>query len=196
MINIALFGPPGSGKGTQSALLCKTYNFTHIAPGNIFRAEVQKGTPLGRQLQSYIDQGHLVPEELTMEIIGRKIKEVAPPRALLLDGYPRSRAQVRALEKELKKLNKSLHLVLSLEVPQEELQRRIAARAQQEARTDDQSASILQRRLEIYHTHTLPVARHYAQEDKLVPIDGRGSMEEVQKRLTTAIERYAAGATS
>lgn len=196
MVNIALFGPPGSGKGTQSALLQEVYKLTHIAPGNIFRTEVQEGTALGLELQSYIDRGNLVPEELTMQIIGRKMMEVGRDSHLLLDGYPRSLAQARALQGKLEEIKRPLDLVLFLDVRQEEVRQRIALRGRQLARADDQSETILNHRLNVYENLTLPVARYYDEQKKLVRIDGMGSIDEVQKRISAVIEAYVSDKTS
>ena len=188
MINIALFGPPGCGKGTQSTRLLEEYKLSHIAPGDIFRAEAKKRTTLGVRIASYIDKGNFVPEDITINLIGEKMMEATQIGGLLLDGYPRSLNQAHALDDQLKQLRIPLHAVVFLEVDNEEIRRRIAERRKKMNRPDDQDEEVFLHRMDLYREMTLPVAQYYAEQKKLIKIDGLGTIEEVTNRIDAVLE--------
>lgn len=190
MINIALFGPPGSGKGTQSVHLLEAYHLSHISPGDIFREEVKKRSTLGVKIATYIDQGNLVPEELTINLIGKKMEQASKIRGLLLDGYPRSIIQAHALDEQLKQLGITLHTVFFLDVDHEEIRQRIAERKKKMYRADDQNEEVLLHRMDVYRETTLPVAQYYKEQKKLVKINGVGTIKEVTSRIDEVLSPF------
>ncbi len=187
MINIALFGPPGSGKGTQSLYLIENYGLKHLSPGVIFREAIKKESALGMEVAQYVRSGNLVPSELTVNIMNASIQESKREEGLLLDGYPRDLFQAKALDESLHQRLQRLDMVLFLEVPLEELYKRLEARRVQ-GRPDDQDESVLLHRMEVYQAQTLPVARYYGEQKKVIQIDGMGSIEEVSLKIKEKID--------
>ncbi|MBL7905186.1 MAG: adenylate kinase [Bacteroidales bacterium] len=187
MLNIALFGPPGAGKGTQSALLIERYNLAYISTGDLLRSEIAEGTELGKKARELIDQGLLVPDELVVELIEKKIVMSAGRNGILFDGFPRTLVQAYILEGLLLKLNTSLACMLSLEVPREELITRLLERGKSSGRSDD-TAEVIEHRLVEYQNKTMPVAEFYKFRDKYIPINGVGRIEEVFERLSASID--------
>jgi adenylate kinase len=188
MLNIALFGPPGAGKGTQSKLLMKKYNLTYISTGDILREEIKEGTHIGGQAKGLIEEGKLVPDELIVQIIEEKIKMSPGANGFLFDGFPRTFVQCYILEGLLLKLNTTLSCMLSLEVPREQLIQRLLDRGTTEGRSDD-SQEVINHRLKEYEEKTLPVASYYEEQKKYFPIDGTESVENVNKELVCAVEK-------
>jgi adenylate kinase len=186
MLNIALFGPPGAGKGTQSKRLMEKYNLAYIATGDMLREEIAEGTSLGNQAKDIIAKGGLVSDELIVRLIERKIKHSPDARGFLFDGFPRTVVQAYILEGLLLKFNSSLSCMLGLDVPQEELLKRLIARGKDSNRSDDNEKVIKQRLLE-YEQKTKPVASFYREKKKYFPIDGMGDIEEISKRLDHAV---------
>ncbi len=185
MTTIVMFGPPGAGKGTQAQILANTFGFYHISTGNIFREEISRKTPLGREVAEIVRAGELVPDEITVEILRNALQRL-PKKRFLLDGFPRTIAQARALDRLLKGLGESVGVVVSLEVPEEELIRRLLHRAEVEGRSDD-SEEVIRRRFEEYRNKTAPLLDHYERQGKLCRVNGVGSVEEVAQRLHRAI---------
>ncbi len=190
MFNLILFGPPGSGKGTQSGNLVNTYGLRHISTGDLLRDEVARLTPLGVEAQKYMDQGLLVPDEVVIGMISSKIDENPAARGFIFDGFPRTRAQAEALDKLLEFKNTQIHLMLSLEVPEAELTRRMTGRAQTSGRVDDQDENIIKKRIVEYHAKTMPVAEYYDSHGKLERIKGDGTIEETFRMLSREIEKF------
>ncbi len=188
MLNIALFGPPGAGKGTQAKKLAEKYKLTYISTGDILRKEIKEGTDLGQQAKSIIDRGGLVSDEIIVQIIEERIQMHPEAKGILFDGFPRTYAQAYILEGLLLKMNTKLTAMLSLEVPREELMRRMLKRAQEQNRSDDKKEIILNRFKE-YEEKTIPVIEFYKEQDKYVQIDGIGSIEDVFGRLCESIEK-------
>ncbi|MFO7880078.1 MAG: adenylate kinase [Bacteroidales bacterium] len=188
MLNIALFGPPGAGKGTQAKKLAEKYNLTYISTGNILRKEIKEGTELGKQAESIIDRGGLVSDEIIVQIIEERIQMHPEAKGILFDGFPRTYAQAYILEGLLLKMNTKLTCMLSLEVPKEELMRRMLKRAGEENRSDDKKEIILNRFRE-YEEKTIPVIEFYKEQNKYVQIDGIGDVDQVFDRLCDAIEK-------
>lgn len=160
MLNIALFGPPGAGKGTQSKYLIEKYNLTYIATGDILRQEIAEGTPLGMEAKDIIDKGGLASDEIIVQIIENRILMNPDANGILFDGFPRTVVQAYILEGLLLKMNTSLMCMLSLEVPREELIRRMLERGKTSGRADDK-AEVINFRLQEYENKTIPVANFY-----------------------------------
>ncbi len=188
MLNIALFGPPGAGKGTQSQWLIKKYNLTYISTGDILREEIAAGTKLGLMAKNIIEKGGLASDEIIVQIIENKIKKNPDANGFLFDGFPRTIVQCYILEGLLMKLNTSLTCMLSLEVPDEELVRRLRERAKVSNRKDDND-DVIQVRLKEYYDKTVPVAKYYQDKKVYFPVDGTGSIEEIQERLVKSVEK-------
>ena len=189
MFNLILFGPPGSGKGTQSANIVSTYRLQHISTGDLLRDEVSRQTPLGVEARRYMDQGLLVPDEVVIGMISSKIDETPDARGFIFDGFPRTKAQAEALDKLLEFKNTEIHLVLSLEVPEQELIRRLVGRGATSGRSDD-TEEVITRRIKEYFAKTEPVAGHYNALGKLERLKGDGDIEETFRLLTKEIDKY------
>ncbi|MDR1006862.1 MAG: adenylate kinase [Bacteroidales bacterium] len=191
MLNIALFGAPGAGKGTQSKMLIEKYNLTYIATGDILRQEIAAQTELGLQAKDIINKGGLVPDELIVQIIEKIIERDEQNNntgGILFDGFPRTVVQAYILEGMLHRLNRRLLCMLSLDVPKDELIRRMLDRATKENRSDD-NEEVIHNRLNEYHNKTMPVADFYSEKGIYCPVNGIGSVDEVFARLTSEIEQ-------
>ncbi|MBW6491528.1 MAG: adenylate kinase [Lentimicrobium sp.] len=188
MLNIALFGPPGAGKGTQSALLAEKYNLAYIATGDLLRHEISEDSELGKKAKDTIDRGELVSDEMIVQLIEKKIVSSSDKNGILFDGFPRTMVQAYILEGLLLKLNTSLACMLSLEVPREQLIERLIERGKISGRSDD-NAEVIQFRLEEYDTKTKPVAEFYQDREKYISINGVGKIEDVFSRLVESIDR-------
>jgi adenylate kinase len=189
MFNLVLFGPPGSGKGTQSANIVEAYGLKHISTGDLLRDEVSGQTPLGVEAKKYMDQGLLVPDEVVIGMISSKIDEYPEARGFIFDGFPRTTAQAESLDNLLEFKNTQIHLVLSLDVPQEELTRRMIGRGATSGRSDDNPETIT-RRIEEYLSKTAPVAEYYDGQGKLEVIRGDYSIDETFLALMKQIDKY------
>lgn len=187
MLNIALFGPPGAGKGTQSKLLVEKYNLTYISTGDILRQEIAEKSTLGLQAKSIIERGDLVSDEIIVQILENKINKNIHSNGILFDGFPRTVVQAYILEGLLLKLGTSLTCMLSLEVPRDELMTRMLKRAKVEGRSDD-TREIIENRFKEYDNKTIPVAEFYKEKEKYFPINGVGKVEDVFQRLTQSID--------
>ena len=188
MINIALFGPPGAGKGTQSRMLLEKYKLTYISTGDILREEIANNTDLGKQAKDIIEKGGLASDDIIVQIIENKIKMNPDSNGYLFDGFPRTVAQAYILEGLMLRMNTSLTCMIALEVPKEQLIKRMQQRASRENRVDDK-IEIIQYRLKEYENKTLPVANFYKELDKFHPIDGMGELDEVFKRIDSIIQK-------
>jgi adenylate kinase len=188
MLNIALFGPPGAGKGTQSEWLTKKYNLTYISTGDILRDEIAERTPLGKQAKDIIEKGGLVSDELIVQIIENRITKKTDTNGFLFDGFPRTTVQCYILDGLLMNMNTSLTCMLSLEVPDDELVRRLKSRAKIGNRKDDND-DVIQYRLAEYYSKTVPVAKYYQDKGICYSIEGTGAVEDVQARLDTAVKK-------
>lgn len=188
MFNLILFGPPGSGKGTQSANLLSKYKLQHISTGDLLRDEVARMTPLGTEAKKYMDQGMLVPDEVVIGMISTKIDETPDSRGFIFDGFPRTKQQAIALDKLLEFKNAPINLVLALEVPDEELTKRILHRALTSGRADD-TEEVIKKRVEEYRAKTEIVASHYDAMGKVERIKGEGSVEDIFGLLSAEIDK-------
>jgi adenylate kinase len=187
MLNIALFGPPGAGKGTQSKLLIEKYNLTYISTGDILRHEIAEKTALGMQAKSIIEKGGLVSDEIIVQIIENKIDKNPDANGILFDGFPRTVVQAYILEGLLLRLGSTLTCMLSLEVPRDQLMARMLERAKKEGRSDDTKA-VIENRFREYDNKTVPVAAFYEEKGKYFPIDGVGAVDDVFNRLTQSVD--------
>ncbi len=188
MVNLILFGPPGSGKGTQSANIIEKYGLIHLSTGDLLRSEIAAKTPLGLEAQKVMDQGLLVPDEVVIGMISSKLDANPEARGFIFDGFPRTTAQAEALDKLLALKKTAISAVLSLEVPEDELVRRLLERGQTSGRSDDASEDVVKKRIVEYHNKTAPVADHYAKYGKLKKIKGDGSIENIFELLSKEID--------
>jgi adenylate kinase len=189
MFNLILFGPPGSGKGTQSEKLIEKYGLVHLSTGDLLRKERKLKTPLGIEAQQFIDKGQLVPDEVVIGMISSALDENAFARGFLFDGFPRTVAQAEALDKLLELKGSDIALVLFLEVNEDELIKRLVNRAKTSGRSDDADESIQRKRQEVYKNETLPVAAHYMKPRKVINVNGVGTIEEIFARLSSQIDK-------
>lgn len=188
MINLVLFGPPGAGKGTQAERLVERYNLVHLSTGDIFRRNIKGGTELGKLAQTYMDGGNLVPDEVTIQMLEAEVNEHPDAKGFIFDGFPRTENQAEALDKFLTGKSMSISAMLALSVGDEELTARLLNRAKTSGRADDADPSIIANRIEVYKRETAPVAGFYGAQNKLVEIDGIGSIDEISGRLYAAID--------
>ena len=189
MFNLVLFGPPGSGKGTQSENILKAYRLMHISTGDLLRDEVGRQTPLGIEAKKYMDQGFLVPDEVVIGMISSKIDQKPDARGFIFDGFPRTKAQAEALDKLVEFKHTQIHLVLSLEVPETELITRLVKRGETSGRSDD-TEDVITKRIKEYYAKTEAVASHYEVQGKLERIKGDNTIEETFRHLSKEIEKY------
>ena len=188
MFNIILFGPPGSGKGTQSSNLVEKYGLIHLSTGDLLRKEMKEGTPLGMEAKSLIEQGSLVPDAVVVGMIANAVDNNPDAVGFLFDGFPRTIAQAEALDQLLASKNTSIATVLFLEVNQQELIERLIGRAKTSGRLDDADPEIQKRRQDVYRNETLPVAGYYQNFGKVERVDGEGSVDEIFARLCVCID--------
>ncbi|MDG1136351.1 MAG: adenylate kinase [Bacteroidales bacterium] len=188
MLNIALFGPPGAGKGTQSKKLLDKYHLTYISTGEILRSEIDANSELGQEAKSIIEAGGLVPDELVVQIIEKKIKENKNARGILFDGFPRTVVQAYILDGLLLKLNTSLQMMISLDVPDPELVDRLLLRSATSGRSDD-NLDVIKVRLQEYEEKTKPVASYYEDQGKYHKVNGVGNMDDIFENIVKYIEK-------
>jgi adenylate kinase len=183
---LLIMGPPGSGKGTQAELVAEYFGVPAISTGNIFRANVSEGTPLGIEAKRYMDAGDYVPDEVTNNMVRDRLSQADAVAGFLLDGYPRTTAQVEFLDSVLAEQNASLEHAIELVVDEDEIVARLLKRAADEGRTDD-SEEVIRNRLRVYNEQTAPLTALYAERGLLVRVDGTGPIEEVAARVEKAI---------
>ncbi|WMN12007.1 adenylate kinase [Marivirga salinae] len=190
MLNIILFGPPGAGKGTQSEKIIDKYKLTHIATGDLFRKHLGEGTDLGKLAQKYMDEGNLVPDEVVIGMVDEKIKETqSSSSGYIFDGFPRTVPQAKALDTLLKEKGEKIAGMIALDVPEEELKKRIKERGKTSGRTDDQDEAKIENRIKVYQEETLPVANYYDGEGKYVKIHGVGTIDEIFSKISNEIDK-------
>ena len=188
MLNLVLFGPPGAGKGTQSELLIDNYNLVHLSTGDILRGEIAAGTALGLEAKLLMDKGDLVPDSVVIGMIKSKLENNPDAKGFIFDGFPRTTAQAEALDTLLTELNTAISGMVSLQVDDEELTKRLLLRGKDSGRADDQDESIIRNRIKEYNNKTLPLKEFYGAQNKLQEIEGIGSIDEINQKLCNAID--------
>lgn len=190
MINIVLFGPPGSGKGTQAQNLIEKFNLKQISTGDLFRYNIKNETELGKLAKSYIDKGELVPDQVTTDMLTEEVKKPTDTNGFIFDGYPRTVNQTEALEEIVKKeLNSEISVCLSLVVEDEILVSRLLKRGETSGRSDDSNEEIIRTRIQEYYSKTAEVAELYKQQNKYVEINGVGEIDEISEMLYAEVEK-------
>ncbi|GIX42840.1 MAG: adenylate kinase [Leptospiraceae bacterium] len=184
---IVFMGPPGAGKGTQAKKICETLNIPQISTGDILRKAIQNGTELGKLAKSYIDKGELVPDSVVIGIVEERIKQDDCKNGFLLDGFPRTIKQAEELDKLLESLNKKINIVINLDVPEEEIVKRLLNRAKIENRTDD-TEPVIRNRMKTYLKQTYPLIQYYEKKGLLKNINGLGTIEEITKSIMNVIQ--------
>ncbi|HKR05547.1 MAG TPA: adenylate kinase [Bacteroidia bacterium] len=189
MLNIVLFGPPGCGKGTQSAKLIEKYNLVHLSTGDILRNEIANGTALGLEAKKLMDKGILVPDEVVIGMISSKLDANKKANGFIFDGFPRTQAQAAALDNLLKEKETSITAMLALEVEYDELIRRILHRGKDSGRPDDQNPVVIGKRVDEYNNKTAPLIDYYKSQNKFYSIKGNGTIDEIFTKLCAVIDK-------
>lgn len=187
MINLVLFGKPGAGKGTQAEFLKSTYQLVHISTGDVFRFNIKNKTSLGKLAQSYMDQGDLVPDHVTINMLEAEVEKHPNAKGFIFDGFPRTEAQAESLDAFLSKKNMKISATIALEANDDELITRLLKRGETSGRTDDQNEDKIRNRFEEYNQKTAPLRKFYQKQEKFHSIDGIGTIEEITQRLTSVI---------
>lgn len=188
MLNIVIFGAPGSGKGTQSERIVEKYGINHISTGDVLRAEIKNGTELGKTAKGYIDQGQLIPDELMIDILASVFDSFKDSKGVIFDGFPRTIAQAEALKKMLAERGQDVSVMLDLEVPEDELMVRLIKRGKDSCRADDNEETI-KKRLHVYHSQTSPLIDWYKNEKKYQHINGLGTMDGIFADICEAVDK-------
>jgi adenylate kinase len=189
MFNLILFGPPGSGKGTQSESIIAEFGLKHLSTGNLLREEIGNSTTLGLEAKRFMDAGQLVPDEVVIGMVDNFMQADPEAKGFLFDGFPRTTAQCIALDALLKSKSSEINVVLALEVSEEELVKRLLGRGLTSGRSDDTNETVIRARIQEYHDKTTAVAKHYAQFNKVVHVKGEGTVESIYASLKTEIDK-------
>jgi adenylate kinase len=188
MFNLILFGPPGSGKGTQSENIIAAFGLQHLSTGNLLRTEIANQTPLGLKAKTLMDAGQLVPDEVVIGMVDNFMSAHPEAKGFLFDGFPRTTAQCVALDALLKQKSSEINVVLALEVGEAELVKRLLGRGATSGRSDDTNETIIRARIQEYHDKTTAVATYYAQFQKVVAVKGEGTVESIYADLKKEID--------
>lgn len=188
MLNIVLFGPPGAGKGTQSAKIIEKYHLIHLSTGDLLRAEKKSGTELGLKAKEYMDRGALVPDSVLIDMVDKKIQENKEAKGFVFDGFPRTVAQAEALDEMLTKRNLNISGMIALEVEEAELIKRLLERGKTSNRADDRNEELIKNRIQVYHDETSPVADFYKKQGKYTLLKGVGGIEDIFASLCEKID--------
>ena len=189
MLNLVLFGAPGSGKGTQSAKLIDQYGLYHISTGEVLRRHIAEGTELGKTAEKYISKGNLIPDDLIIDLIENVIdNDAKDAKGVVFDGFPRTIPQAEALRDLLEKRGSKVHAVVGLEVPEDELIDRMLNRGKLTGRADDNLETI-KNRLDVYHSQTHPLREYYLKEGSYLPINGSGNVDDIFNQIADGIEK-------
>ena len=187
-MKLILLGAPGAGKGTQATFICQKYNIPQISTGDMLRAAVKAGTPLGIEAKQVMDSGGLVSDELIINLVKDRIAQPDCANGFLFDGFPRTAAQCVALDALLKEKSSEINIVLALEVAEEELVKRLLGRGATSGRSDDTNETVIRARIQEYHDKTAAVEKYYSQYDKVVSIKGEGTVESIYADLKKEID--------
>ncbi len=189
MINLILFGPPGAGKGTQSAKLIDKYSLTHISTGDLFRKHLKEGTPLGKLAQDYMSKGNLVPDKVVIDMVDDKISNSGKISGIIFDGFPRTIPQAEALDKLLGDKSAPIKALIELVVPEDELRKRLADRAIKENRPDDAKKEVIENRITVYKSETAAVADYYKRNNKYSSVIGVGEVQDIFKNICVEVDK-------
>jgi len=188
MLNLVLFGPPGAGKGTQSKKVIDQYGLIHLSTGEIFRANISNETDLGKLAKKYIDEGKLVPDKVTINMLQSEVNKHEQSKGFIFDGFPRTTIQAEALDKFMSSHGTKITGMIALEVPEKELKERLHKRAIDSGRTDDANPTIITNRIAVYNKETAPVKEYYKAQNKFYTIKGEGSIDEIATSIFNTIE--------
>lgn len=189
MFNLILFGPPGSGKGTQSEKLIAKYGLKHLSTGDLLRSEIAAQTPLGLEAKSIMDKGQLVPDEVVIGMISSALEANPQAKGFLFDGFPRTSAQAEALDNLLELKEAEINVMLALDVSEEELVKRLLKRGETSGRSDDTNENVIRARITEYHSKTAIVADYYKKFDKVVMVKGEGTVDDIFNALCKEIDK-------
>ena len=189
MFNLILFGPPGSGKGTQSEKIVDRFGLIHLSTGNLLRQEISEKTPLGLEAKNFMDKGQLVPDEVVIGMIDSCLEKHPQAKGFLFDGFPRTIAQAEALDKLLALKKTTISKVLALEVTEDELVRRLLERGKTSGRPDDSDETVIRKRFAVYKAETEPVAAYYENQGKFERIAGEGSVDDIFQQISESIKK-------
>ena len=191
MLNLILFGPPGSGKGTQAVNLIEKYNLFHISTGDMFRYEFANNTELGQLAKSYMDKGQLVPDAISIAMLEKRVEDNPHVKGFIFDGFPRTITQSEALDTFLESRGEAITALIELVVDENEVTKRLLLRGESSGRADDKDEEIIRRRFQVYRAETSPVSAYYAQKEKAFKIKGVGSVADIFEQLTHTIDVLA-----
>jgi len=188
MTNFLIFGPPGSGKGTQSVKLAEEFNLVHLSTGDMLREEVAAATEMGKKVEGLMKRGELVPDEVVIQMIAGRLDANPSAGGFIFDGFPRTVEQAAALDKVLEEKNTSISKMLMLEVEHDELVKRLLLRAETSGRADDKKVDVIENRIKVYREKTEPVIDYYSKDNKYLPVNGMGDIDEIFDRLCKAVK--------
>ena len=194
MLNLILFGPPGSGKGTQAERLISKYNLCHISTGDMFRYELSHNTELGQLARSYMDKGQLVPDSVTISMLRKRVQDNPHVKGFIFDGFPRTTPQAEALDELLAETGETISGLIELSVDEDEIVKRVLLRGKTSGRADDNDESIIRKRINVYRSETTPVADYYGQFGKSHKIQGVGSIDDIFNNLCHTIDSLCVNA--
>lgn len=189
MIKIVLFGPPGAGKGTQATILKEKYDLMHLSTGDIFRYHMKNDTPLGKEAKSYIENGQLVPDEVTVGMLKDEVNKQKEANGFIFDGFPRTEMQAEALDNFLANKGEEINAMIALEVSDETLVKRLLERGKTSGRKDDANEEVIRKRIKVYHDETAIAKSFYQKQSKYYGVNGEGSIEEITARLSDVIDQ-------
>ncbi|MAR62342.1 MAG: adenylate kinase [Flavobacteriaceae bacterium] len=190
MLNIILFGKPGSGKGTQASLIKDKYSLIHISTGDVFRKNMSNNTDLGLLAKGYMEKGELVPDQVTVDMLKDEINNFMPCNGFIFDGFPRTTFQAKELDNLLLEKSLKIDLTIALDVDNNSLIERLLERGKSSGRADDQSVEKINMRLQEYDNKTKPLIEYYNDQNKFYSVDGIGSLEQITSRIVEVIEEY------
>lgn len=190
MTNIVLFGPPGAGKGTQASFLKERFGLVHISTGDVFRSNIKNETALGKLAQSFMDEGNLVPDQVTIDMLSAEVDKNHDANGFIFDGFPRTVAQAEALDVLLDKYQTNITAMVALEVPDQLLVERLLERGKTSGRPDDANTEIIQNRIKAYYTNTAILKSYYESQNKYFGVNGVGSINEITERLQELINSF------
>jgi len=190
MVNFLIFGPPGSGKGTQSVKLAEKFNLKHLSTGDMLRAEIAAGTELGKKMSLIMSKGELVPDEVVIEMIANKIDQSKGTAGFLFDGFPRTVAQTVSLEKMLNDRGMKIDQMLVLDVDHDELVKRLIARAELSGRADDKDPAVIENRIDVYKEKTEPIINYCNERGIYQPVNGMGTIDDIFNRLDGFMKKF------